>query len=161
MNTSILQDWVVELPLRQQSILLGTIRGCDTDTSYSQQPKLIIKSIRNAILKPSSQTMWSDNRTPFFRNCDLPRHLQMEYDWFDLLPHHFVMHLVESVKMLAFKCPDNSSWSQHYLQMCKALKLHPETEQEMDERLKDDQPKDCSFGLYDKQHSVMVQTQEL
>lgn len=137
-NKSIFQDWVTELPLMQQSTILTAIRGCDTG---GETAKEFSKAIRNSVLKPALHTEWFNNnpRAKFFKAWDLPENLPVKYDWFDPLPHHFVMHMIGVVKILAYKAPNKDYWYTHFLGMCKAMKMHPESEQEMDARLKDEQ----------------------
>jgi hypothetical protein len=122
----------------QQSTILTAIRGCDTG---GQEAKDFSKAIRNSVLKPALYTKWltCDPKAKFFKVRDRPENLDRKYDWFDPLPHHFVMHMIGVVKILAYKAPNKEEWYPHFLGMCKALKMHPETEEEMDARLKDEE----------------------
>jgi hypothetical protein len=58
----------------------------------------------------------------------------------DEYPHHFIMHLVHCAEVLGYKHPDieiSSCWRTFYFAACESFHMHPETPEEMDERLND------------------------
>lgn len=62
-------------------------------------------------------------------------------DAHDEYPHHFTMHLLHSAEILGYKHPDLKTrrfWMKLYEQGCDAFHMYPETEKQMDIRLKDD-----------------------
>ncbi len=59
----------------------------------------------------------------------------------DGYPHHYIMHLLHSAEILGYKHSDiklRKFWNWFYLQGCLGLHMNPESEQQMDLRLKDD-----------------------
>jgi hypothetical protein len=59
----------------------------------------------------------------------------------DALPFHFQMHLMHAVEILGYKHPDHWTrtwWNGVYVRLVNSLHLHPESLDEMNDRLGDD-----------------------
>ena len=57
----------------------------------------------------------------------------------DELSYHFLMHLFEGVEVLGYKHPDaqfRSRWARFYQRAAAEMHMNPETESEMDARLR-------------------------
>jgi hypothetical protein len=54
-RVSVLQDWVTELPLREQGTLLTSVRGCDLTPKYplDSQERRVVGFIRYAFMVPA------------------------------------------------------------------------------------------------------------
>jgi len=133
---SILQDWVMELGLRHQGVLVSAVRGCDTSPKHDPS-KLLVRCLRAAILNPHAPTGVAP-RT-FIEIVD-PYELFARMGAFsaDHLPHHYVMHLVHAVEILGYKHPDDvqrGAWYWFYARLCKGLHLPLESEEKLDDRL--------------------------
>ena len=58
----------------------------------------------------------------------------------DHYPMHWLLHFLHAIEIVYYKCPLNEYkmfWMDLYLEICKAMHLNPETEKQLDERLKD------------------------
>ena len=138
---SILQDWVQELGLRHQGVLVSAMRGCDTAPRHDPS-KLIQRLLRGAVLIPHvgkygnpktymrsepDINVWWDCANEFLRN------------W-DHYPNHYVIHFIHATEIIGYKGPNDfptfsSRWLQFYNLSCKAFHLTAETEIELDLRL--------------------------
>lgn len=139
---SVLQDWVMELGLRHQGVLLTAVRGCDTSPK-NDASKMFIRSYRAKVLNC---------------HCGDPRKaatfieevgLDGELDRFrllrknvDHLPHHYLMHLIHAIEIVGYKHPDQKvreQWSWFYYKLVHGLHLVQETEEQLDQRLNADE----------------------
>jgi hypothetical protein len=136
---SILQEWVEKLGLRHQGVLLGAIRGCDTAEKYAAS-KVIARALRSDTLishcgdpakSKSFIEVLSDERFEGAVN-------EFFCEW-DCLPMHYIMHAAE---VMGFYHPDlhqRLRWLYFYHRAVHRLHLHPESRQELDERLNADE----------------------
>lgn len=141
---SILQDWVAELGLRHQGVLLSAIRGCDS-VRKDDPSKSLTQVLRGEILnahcgdasKASSFIKTVDNHEfvfyvawPFVKSMD-------HY------PMHYLMHLIHAAQILGYYHPDVHSkrqrWNNFYKVICNKLHLNPETKEQLDDRLNADE----------------------
>lgn len=155
----VLQEWVDNLPVMQQTVLLTAIRGPDGLAKYSEV-KLLLRWFRRCILVSALDntvlTNPHDQRGGSFTGPSLPnkhysQHLTL---WaepmdcvvtgyvkaLDAIPLHFHCHFIHAVEILGYKHPDNhikSWWYNTYVRLVSLFHLNPETEEEMDYRLGD------------------------
>jgi hypothetical protein len=107
MGEAVLQDWVTELPLKQQSALLSGLRG--TDHAHAPALKHLTRFVRAATQRdadPESSYMRVGNRVP---TADIER----EMEW---APLHFVAHLLEALTIIQrhhphHECVGFASWA--------------------------------------------------
>jgi hypothetical protein len=133
---SILQQWVINLGLRHQGVLLSVVRGCD-NVGKEDASKAIARALRGTFLfafdlEPSSfielhveDTELEARFSAFLRN-------------FDHLPIHFVMHLMFAAEIIGYKHPIREIrlvWQLFYRRLVHKLHLRPESEDRLDERL--------------------------
>lgn len=149
MNVCVFQDWLFELTMQQQSVLVLACRGPDGIPKF-HPTKLIVARYRATVLKAaylgramrvdegdnttfmtltefSSDKEWADICRWFFENVDE-------------LPHHYYMHLLHGAQIAGYKHPVETfrhRWNDFYLQCCHDLHLAAELESEMDQRLND------------------------
>lgn len=135
---SVLQDWVMNIGLRQQGTLLSGLRGCDTVPKH-HVTKVLVRGIRADCLNS-----WCGDATKavsyirFLSHEALIDMLPAVLDAQDELPSHYVSHLIHAIEVLAFCHPDlnrRSIWNQYYLRLCKRWHMRPETPEEMAQRL--------------------------
>lgn len=154
----VLQDWVTDLNYMQQTVLLSALRGPDGVTKFSPT-KFILRWHRRCVLIPALDGCVLDS--PFDPRggsytgpCPadvVGRHGDWESSMngivesclknIDAMPHHFHTHLMHAIQILGYKHSDDRIrrwWHKTYLKFVDDMHLHPETEQEMDERLNDD-----------------------
>ena len=139
MSNSILQDWVVALPIRHQGVLIAAVRGCD-GLPKENNAKPLVRAVRGMFLRPAdareldfpsafmSLTITGDERNSFFS------------DW-DMYPMHFIQHLMHACQVIGYKHPSGSRRALFftiYQRFVHKLHLNPESEIEMDRRLTED-----------------------
>ncbi len=131
---SVVQEWLSRLSMMQQTVVLEMLRGCD-GVSKEDPTKFIIRFFRSCVITNhgSGNFMVVEKKTllssvkSFFEDCD-------KY------PLHFVMHLAHSAEIVGYKCPDKEIaefWKNFYLDLCHTIHVNPESEREMDNRLRD------------------------
>lgn len=142
MTRSILQDWVQELGLRHQGVLVASVRGCDTAPRHDPS-KLLSRCLRAEILNAHvgdafkaktfieqvSSAELEERMNAFLKNCD-------HY------PHHFVMHFVHAAEVVGYHGPSAEArmrWRGFYLRACNRLHMNPETSEQLDARLNADE----------------------
>lgn len=157
----VLQDWVQQLSMMQQTVLLTAIRGPDGIGKY-HPCKMMLRWYRRCVLLSAMDGRVLSNPAdlnggsftgPSYTPADgnyiptwLVWHIEMEkviHDYLratDELPHHFQMHFMHAAQILGYKHPDidiRKWWLHVYSRLVNDLHLHPETEDEMDRRLGD------------------------
>ena len=142
---SVLQDWVMDLPLREQGTLLTAVRGCDnepkiwsrTGVSYSPGRRLTA-FIRWCFMVPADPREVNAEEGAFFMsNPPMP----FKPSEFGHLPQHWYSHAMHALEVIGYRHPHTptASVARHYYQvMVKSLHLNIETRDEMIERLSED-----------------------
>lgn len=142
MSKSILQDWVQELGLRQQGVLLTGVRGCDL-APKDDPTKLFVRSYRAMILvchcgdprkaRTFIEEVEDDELlrrfTAFRKNCE-------QY------PSHWFLHMLHCIEIIGYCHPDplvRGTWSAFYYRLCDALHVNPETRDQLNIRLNADE----------------------
>lgn len=160
---SVVQEWVSELTMMQQSVLLTCIRGPDGMAKYSS-PKFIVRWLRRCILLSAmdgvvltdplfqgggsftgpSVAEESIQPDSMFGSPSWQQYMEPIVDAFirdeDCIPAHFMAHIRNGAQILGYKHPDTGIrvwWYRFYLRLVNLLHLHPETKEEMDKRLGD------------------------
>lgn len=146
---SVLQDWTMLLSLREQGVLVLSLRGPDGMTKEGAT-KAIIRSLRACVMnsgrlgKPMKEGETFDG-DPFMRMdliCDVQSWaFAMDAFFADIDSHniHFFQHLIHAAAVCRMH-PNNrvaKHWADFYLRACKALHVGPETIDEIRYRLRD------------------------
>lgn len=149
---SVLQDWVMCLPLREQGVLVIALRGPD-GARKEHGAKNIVRSLRGSVMvtgatgkplapgeslpddsfmdlfrigHPKSEH-WNDAQREFFRSWD-------EYNV------HFLFHLIHAAEVLGYRHPVDfiaERWRHFYYRCCDKCHVYPEGFVTMKSRLKD------------------------
>ncbi len=138
---SVLQDWVMELELRHQGVLLTAVRGCDT-APKNDPSKLFVRCLRETILNPHcGDPKKAATFIEWVNGDELLRRFDAFRKNLDHYPHHYVMHLIHACEVIGYKSPkdDAGYWRAFYVQLCLGLHMTPETEAELDHRLNADE----------------------
>lgn len=153
------QDWVHNLTLMQQTVLLTAIRGPDGLPKYGPV-KMLLRWYRRCFLLSAMDgralTNPYDNNGGSFTGPSLvePDPDFTDPIWespmdllvgqylrtLDAIPHHFHMHFMHAAEILGYKHPDEQIrywWRRTYLRFVSDMHLQPELEQTMDKRLGD------------------------
>jgi len=149
MSKSILKDWVTNLGLRHQGVLLGAVRGCDTAPRHDPS-KLLSRALRGEFLE--AHVGDASKAKTFIQLCDnfeLADRMKAFLDNSDHYPLHFVMHFIHAGEMVAYHGPEDrrAMWLSFYTKACKKLHLSPESKEQMDARLGADE--DAFFKAQD------------
>jgi len=158
--TSVLQNWVQELPMMQQTVLLTAIRGPDGVEKYHPS-KYLLRWFRRCVLLSAMDHRviimpYEDGGGSFTGpSIELPpgaRHLGIQWQdkmdervgeylrAVDALPHHFQMHFMHAAEIVGYKHPGPETrqwWNRTYVRLVHDLHLWPETEEQLDQRLGD------------------------
>lgn len=161
---SVLQDWVTQLPLMQQTVLLTAIRGPDNTPKYTPA-KMMVRWLRRCVLLSAMdqrvlQTPYEKGGGSFtgpsidpdairvsMDGTETPRwEARMEWVFneylrmLDELPSHFASHFRHASEILGYKHPDERIrkwWHSIYCSLVNDMHLHPESMADMDARLSD------------------------
>jgi len=137
MNISncVIQDWlIVNCTLKQQTVVLCALRGCD-GLIKGNPTKVLSRTLRNVILRNA------DNSTSFMYNNKITNKQIRDFtDYLDSLPVHYVTHLAHGIEIVGYFHPDKEirkMWNDIYLLICRNFHMKPETKEENQKRLKD------------------------
>lgn len=159
---SVLQDWVHELSFMQQTVLLTAIRGPDGVPKYGPV-KMLMRWYRRCILisslegdvidTPYKQGVGGSFMGPSYDRTDYVGTGKMLWQdcmddivsqylrEVDALPHHFQMHLMHAFQIVGVHHPQHHTiglwFRKTYLRLVNDMHLHPELDEEMNERLSD------------------------
>ena len=155
---SVTQDWVQNLSLMQQTVLIELTRGPDNIPKYHPS-KFLIRFVRRCFLVSALDGEVIDNpydpRGGSFTGPSFQLHTnKADWDWtpqmydcvsnylksVDEMPHHYHLHLMHGIEILGYKHPKEfirDFWHLTYFRFVNDMHLNIETEEEMDERLGD------------------------
>lgn len=141
---SVLRDWVMELPLKEQATLLTAVRGCDEVPKYylggsviDSPERRIVAWVRAMMLNPACPEDY-DSHGGFMCASHDQATRDFRPDQFGHLPQHWYAHLMHAIEIIAYRHPDGGTGNVAYWlyeQMVKNLHLNVETHEEMVVRL--------------------------
>jgi hypothetical protein len=146
----VFQDWMFNLPMQQQSVLVLACRGPDGIPKF-HPVKEIVARYRASVLKAAylGRAMWVDegDDTTFMtlRQFSDDAHwgkciLQPFFDNIDAIQFHYVTHLLHGAEIIGYKHPIplfKRRWLHFYDLGCNHMHVNPETEGQMNARLSD------------------------
>ena len=145
---SVLQPWVIRLPLRFQGTLLTAVRGCDdepklwTETGVAYSPgRRLTAFIRWCFMNPADPREVSREEGAFFMDTP-PKNFKPSE--FGHLPQHWYAHAMHALEIIGYHHPDNWTAEQGfrlYTKMVRNLHLEPEGRERLWERLTEDRIK--------------------
>lgn len=156
---SVLQDWVMNLPFMQQSVLIAAMRGPD-GIEKMHKSKMLCRWLRRCIVISAFDKRALDN--PFdlgggsYTGPSVERPNDEFQSWeplmdmvvkdylssVDNLPHHFHLHFMHAVEILGYKHSDlriRAWWNKTYNRFVHDMHAGPETEEQLDYRLNDNE----------------------
>jgi hypothetical protein len=141
---SVLQEWVENLPLREQGTLLTAVRGCDlepkawTATGFSESPgRRITAFIRWCFMNPADERE-VDIPGAFFQSLPPENFKPSE---FGHLPLHWYTHVMHALEVIGYRHPVYNIQMDAralYEAMVHGLHLNVEHSPQMIERLSED-----------------------
>src|SRR5580658_4154231 len=142
---SVLQDWVMELPLREQGTLLTAVRGCDfeakewSETGVAYSPgRRLTSFIRYCFMVPADAREVGKVEGSFMHWVPPQPFKPSE---FGHLPEHWYAHAMHALEIIGYRSPkmgDAETALGRYEAMVKNLHLNPETKEQMIARLSED-----------------------
>jgi hypothetical protein len=140
-----LQDWVMELPLREQGTLLTCVRGCDDEpklwtargVSYSSGRRLTA-FIRWCFMVPADEREVDSQEGAFMMSTPPEIFKPSE---FGHLPQHWYSHAMHALEVIGYRHPDEDVSRTAvglYVKMVNNMHLQPETKDQMINRLSED-----------------------
>lgn len=155
-SRSILQDWVQELGMRHQGVLVSSVRGCDTAPKEAGS-KALTRYFRSAVLNAHCGDPTKAKSFIEVPDYDMFKAAEERFfaEW-DSMPLHFAMHFVHAAEIVGYYHPDQCNgkgsvaalWYNFYLRACKKLHVNSETKAQLDMRLNADEE---SFGAQQKE----------
>jgi len=132
---SVLNQWLADLPLMQQSVLISCLRGPD-GLPKNNPGKNIIRCLRQIICvdaKPLDQHSYMNANQELI---DL-----YVFDFLkdiDIYPLHFFLHLIYAIEIIGYKHPSEKirkKYESIYLLIVNTIHFNPETKESLDKRL--------------------------
>ena len=142
---SVLQDWVMELPLREQGTLLTAVRGCDDEpktwtsrgVAYSPGRRLTA-FIRWCFMNPADPREVDREEGAFFQSKPPSPFKPSE---FGHLPQHWYSHAMHALEVIGYRHADENvraTANRLYGDMVHNMHLNQESQEQMIRRLSED-----------------------
>ena len=144
---SVLQDWVMDIPYMQQSVLLSAMRNAD-GVEKGHPSKDIIRWYRRCVVVSAFDgRALTDPQEPGGGSYTGPvADIEAAADAFivarDGMQLHYYSHTMHAFQILGYQHPDSeirAFWRRLYVRMCEALHVWPESDPQMNERLGDNE----------------------
>ena len=131
---SVLQEWVMKLPLKMQATLISAVRSCDGELPgpHKELTKMVRKKILIAAHKNPKSFLNAQFDTQLFNIADdfISHH--------DHLPIHFVTHLMHAIEVIGYYYPVvkiRLKYMKVYEVWCARMHLRHETKHMLEKRL--------------------------
>ena len=147
--TSVFHDWMLELPMQQQTVLVAAIRGPDGVGKF-HACKPLVRAYRACIVKQAytgiAHVLGGPATDTFASLEDVEeatrwRNITIAYiNTVDEIPHHYHLHLMHGAQILGYRHPDNlinGRWRNFYFMCCDDMHVNYETKPAMNLRLND------------------------
>lgn len=132
---SVVQDWVQHLPLKQQTVLLCALRGCD-GIAKEDPSKKFVRHYRNTLL------LNADAHSDFMKGMPTESDVRDFCKALDGYPMHWLLHFLHGCEIVGYKHPHfpvRVWWHKFYDSVVEnGLHLRHETEEALDRRLSDE-----------------------
>ncbi len=138
--SSVVRNWVNELPWKQQGVLLCAMRGVD-GFPKEHVSKPLTRLYRRTILLCADIDLASTG-SAFMGTGELdPEVVDRFMDFqLDSYPMHWLLHFTHAIEIIGYNHPDikvRTFWIDLYYRIVKSLHLHPETWEQLNSRLVD------------------------
>lgn len=137
--TSVLQPWVMDLPLRHQGTLLAAVRNCDNvpKQPYDSTSRQLVAYLRYTFLVPA------DPREIGYEGAFLQESHPTQWKASDIghLSEHFYSHLMHAYEVVGYEHPEKEirDYCRYvYRKLVENLHLSPESREAMNARLTED-----------------------
>ena len=137
---NVVQDWVGGLTLKQQTVVLSAIRGCD-GAPKDDLSKPFVRALRATVLENAV-----DGECSFMGSYIDSAQTKAFLKALDPYPMHWLLHFTHAVECVGYGHPNLAVaawWENLYLSICNALHFMPESLETWERRLVDGPPSDC------------------
>jgi hypothetical protein len=139
---SVLQDWVMELPLREQGTLLTCVRGCDfaTKQPLDNPARRLTCWLRWTFMNPADPREVGIPGA-FFNDQDPDDVALIRGSDFDSFPMHWYAHVMHALEVVGYRHPDTrvaGRATNLYFRLATHLHVLPELPEQMIARLSED-----------------------
>jgi hypothetical protein len=153
------QTWTHDLSCMQQTVLMTAVRGPDGVAKYHPCKFMLrwfrrctlLNSLTHEVMITPGQRGGGSFTGPSYDVGSLGEH-----DWrgpmdgvfaqylkgLDELPHHFQLHFMHAAEIVGYHHPDETIrewWNSVYNELARDMHLNPETKEQMDRRLSDNE----------------------
>jgi hypothetical protein len=128
---TVLQEWMADLPWKQQSVILSVLRGPDNFRFEG------IKKVNRWLRKITQHN--ADPSTEYMQKIELPSVEQICKEG-EYTSVHYFCHLMHALEIIGYNHPDkeiSKTAEDYYFSLVNALHLNPETEEQLNRRLED------------------------
>jgi hypothetical protein len=137
---TVVQDWVSGLTLKQQTVVLSAIRGCD-GAPKNDLSKPFVRALRATVLENAV-----DGECSFMSDRPTVNDVHVFVKALDPYPMHWLLHFTHAVECVGYGHSEPAVaewWERLYLAICNALHFMPESYEMWERRLVDGPPSDC------------------
>ena len=127
----VLQDWMGELPWKQQSVVLSSLRG--PDTSRPEGVKVITRWLRGITQNNA------DPSTDYMKDLPFPSLEKFQRD-LEYCTMHYYCRLMHALEIIGYNHPTEDIRDValgYYAAMVEFQHLNPETKEQLNSRLED------------------------
>lgn len=129
----VIQDWVLHLPFRMQSVLLCALRGPD-GMPRECVGKQLTRHIRRVVLNDADPT------NSFIKGLRLSlaetvTAVTQDIDQYNV---HFIMHATHACEIIGYKHPEEpvgAAWRVMYVRLVESFHMKPESLKDLEKRL--------------------------
>jgi len=137
---SVLQDWVMELPLREQGTLLTCVRGCDLTTKWplDSTERKLVAFLRWGFMVPCDEREVDSELGCFFSSRPPVNWKASELGHY---PLHWVSHIIHASEVLGYRHPvleTRMMFLAIYKKIVKSLHLSVESMHHFELRMSED-----------------------
>ncbi len=135
------QEWIDILTLKQQTVLLSALRGCDGVAKHDISKKFVRK-FRSTILINAENT----NNAEFMKDEVTDEDIYTFTKQPDTYHFHWLMHFIHAVEIIGYNHPNKEIsewWKSFYYKLSDMLHMNPETKEQNNKRLIDCETKRC------------------
>lgn len=139
---SVLQPWVMDLPLREQGCLMTAVRGCDLTPKrpLDSLERRIVAAIRGGFMV-AADPRETDSEPGSFMSLKIPDAKTEKLSTLGHYPLHWVVHVMHACEVLGYRHPDTRVLSQFqdlYREFCHMLHVPAETFETYAKRMTED-----------------------
>jgi len=136
-NISVVKPWLSLCSLKQQTVLLSALRGCDGKMKEDYS-KPFTRKLRGVLLFNAGGIQTAGKfMADFVGGTEITKFVSN----LDHYPMHWLLHFLHAAEIIGYKHPEKEIrewWFFLYKEITNAIHLNIETEKQLDERLADE-----------------------